>query len=81
MGDEPVLADLDPLGETALDHVPADPALCEAEQQNAAERRYQPPRQPSAHQKPDERHREGDADQPPQQPMGILPPVNTFEGV
>ena len=35
MGDEPVLADLDPVGEPALDHVPAEHTLREAEQQNA----------------------------------------------
>src|SRR5208282_5548646 len=79
MGDEPVLADLRPIGETALDHVPAEPALGEAQQQNAAERRYQPSRQPSAHQKPDKGQGISDADQPPEQPMSILPPVNALE--
>ena len=39
MGDEPVLADLDPLGEAALDHVPAERALCGAEREDAGERR------------------------------------------
>ena len=32
MGDKPILADLDPVGEPAFDHVPAEPALGEAEQ-------------------------------------------------
>ena len=31
MGDEPVLADLDPVDEAALDHVPAEQPLREAE--------------------------------------------------
>ena len=39
MGDEPVLADLDPVGEAALDHVPAERALQKPEQQDAGERR------------------------------------------
>src|SRR5262245_40801603 len=76
MGNEPVLADLDPVSEPALDHVPTEPALGEAQQQNTTERRHQPSRQPSAHQKPDKGPSKGDADQSPQQTMYILPPVN-----
>ena len=45
MGDEPVLADLDPAGETAFDHVPAERTLKEAEQQNAGERHPEAARQ------------------------------------
>ena len=79
MRDEAVLADLDPIGQPALDHVPAEGSLGEAEQQNAAERRNHPPRQPPAHQKPDKGRGKDDADQPSQQPMTILPEVNAFE--
>ena len=65
MGDEPVLADLDAVGETALDHVPTERALAEAEQQNAGERRS-PARRGSCRrsEKPDKGHGIGDPDQP-----------------
>ena len=46
--DEAVLADLDPVGEAALDHVPAERALQKPEQQDAGERRHQATRQPPA---------------------------------
>ena len=48
MGDEPVLADLDPRGKAALDHLPAERAFEKTEQQNAGERRGQPARQAAA---------------------------------
>ena len=53
VGDEPVLADLGPVGKPALDHVPAERALHEAEQQDPGERQRQPPRQPPPRQKPE----------------------------
>ena len=73
MGDEAVLADLDPVGKPALDHVPAERALQKAEQQDAGERRREPPRQLPPHQEPDERHGKGDPDQPAQQPVHSIP--------
>ena len=66
MGDETVLADLDPIGEAALDHVPAEQTLCEAERQNTAQRRAEPPRQLTTQPKPHERRGKGDPDQPAQ---------------
>ncbi len=65
MSDEPVLADLGAVGETALDHIPSERSLAEAEQQNDGERKHQRARQLSPQQKPDKGHAIGDADQPP----------------
>ena len=79
MGDQPILADLDPVGEAALDHVPAEQTLTEAEQQDAGERRNEPPRQSPAHQEPDKRHGKGDPNEPPQEPVQIFPKVYIFE--
>ena len=79
MGHQPVLADLDPLGEAALDHVPAERALCAAEQQDRAEGREQPPRQPPAQPEVQKRHRIGETDQPAPQAVYVLPPVDRLE--
>ena len=72
MGDETVLADLDPVGKAALDHVPAERALQKPEEQDAGQRRREPPRQPPPRQKPEERHGKR-----PGFPGKILPPIST----
>ena len=64
MGDEAILADLDAVDETALDHHPAKHALQSAEHQNAEQPRHQAGRNAPPEQKPQERHGEGDPDQP-----------------
>ena len=69
VGDEAVLADLDPVGKAALDHIPAERALQKPEEQDAGERRRETPRQLPPRQKPEERHGKRHADQPAQQPV------------
>ena len=76
MGDQPVLADLDPVGETALDHIPAERPLQEAEHQDARERQNQAPRQPAPHNEPDQRYGENHPDQPAQQSVRIFPEID-----
>jgi len=81
MGDETVLADLDPVGEAAGHHVPAERTLRGAEQQNAGERRHQWARQPPAHHEINKGQGIGKADQPPPQTVEIFPQVDGFERV
>ena len=54
MGDKTVVADLDPVGEPALDHVPPKRSLAEAKQENPGEWQDQRARQPPPDQKPNE---------------------------
>ncbi len=79
MGDEPVLADLDPVGEAAFDHVPAERALQEAEHEDAGERHQQMARHPPAQREIEERQGVGKADQPPPQAVDVFPEVDGFE--
>ena len=79
MRDEAVLADRDAVGEAALDHVPAERALREAEQKNPGKRQYQPARHLPPDQETDQRQRIDETDQPPPQPMHVLPQKDRFE--
>ena len=79
VSDEAVLADLDPVGKAAFDHVPAQRALQKSEEQDAGERRREMPRQAPPRQKPEERDRKRHADQPAQQPVDIFPIIDALK--
>jgi hypothetical protein len=65
MRGEPVLADLDPVGEAAFDHVPAERALREAEAEDCGQRPGEATRDAAADEKIEKRHGVDEADQPP----------------
>ena len=79
MDREPVLRDLDAVGEPGRHHPPADAALQRAEPED----RPQPPAQarldPALHQEPQERQQERGADQPAHQPVRPFPPEDGLE--
>ena len=79
MRHQPVLADIDPVGEAALDHVPAERPLRRAQQQNPAERRKELLRQPAAQPEIQKRYGVDDADQPSPEAVHVFPPVDRLE--
>src|SRR5260221_13642409 len=79
MGDEPVLADLDAVDETALDHDPAEHALEPAEHENADQPRHQTGRDATAEQAPQEGRGKGDYDQAGPQAVQPLPEEERLE--
>src|SRR5207253_2113664 len=64
MRDEPVLADIDALGEAAFDHPPAERALHRAEPEDSGQGPGETPRDPAAREEIEEREKVSEADQP-----------------
>jgi hypothetical protein len=79
MGDEAVLADLDPVDKPAFDHVPAEQSLAKAEGEDTEQAWDQPARQAPAQPEPDQWGGVRDPDQPAQQPVRIFPEIDAFE--
>src|SRR5262249_56324953 len=66
-------------GEPGIDHPPADRALQPAEREDAPEARPPFALDPAAPQEPQERQQEHDADQPAEQTVRPLPPIDGLE--
>ncbi len=76
---QPILRDLDAIGEARRDHPPADDALQRTESENEPKPRAQIPRHPPAPEEPQEGQQISGADHAPKQPMRPFPPINRLE--
>src|SRR5680860_1732985 len=81
MSGEPVLADIDPVNETAFDHVPAKPALDATEDEQTQEARQQRARDIARDAEADEGQKEDDADEAAEKAMRPFPPIDGLEPV
>ena len=79
MDRQPVLTDADTVHEAAGDHPPADGALQAAEREQAEQARHQPALDPAGGPEQDERYKEDDADQAPEQAVAPFPPEDLLE--
>ena len=79
MGRQPLGGDIDPLGQAAGHHPPADQALQPTEGQQDGAAPDQPLRNLAQDQENSERKGKSRADHPPQQPMGPFPPEDFLE--
>src|SRR5680860_1233957 len=81
MGGEPVLADIDPVDETALDHVPAKPALQATEDKQTEEAGHQRAGDIARDAEADEGQKEDDADEAAEKAMGPFTPIDGLERI
>ena len=76
---QPILRNLDAIGEAGGDHPPANGALQRPEPEDEPEPRLQARRHPAAPEEPEKRQQERDADEPANEPVHPLPPIDRLE--
>src|ERR1043165_6538680 len=79
MGNEPVLADVGALGESAFHHEPAERPLQSTEEKDRDKPRTEFLPDPTPQQEPETRQGEGKTDQATPEPMDIFPPEAAAE--